>query len=107
MSLATRAGETAFKNQEIAFSVCMAAVAILVRDNPEYSPNLLWAFAALMAFNLAYHMALRRRGETWYVPMVSMAVNTVLVTVVLRFSGGPSSPFWTMYLIPIFTACLY
>ena len=107
MSAASRAGEAAFKHQEIAFSLCMAAVAILVRDNPAYSPNLLWAFAALMVFNLAYHVALRRRGETWYVPMASMAVNTVLVTAVLRFSGGADSPFWPMYLIPIFTACLY
>jgi signal transduction histidine kinase len=107
MSVASRAGETAFKNQEIAFSVCMAAVAILVRDNPDYSPNLLWAFAGLMVFNLAYHVVLRRRGESWYVPMVSMAVNTVLVTSVLHYSGGPASPFWPMYLIPIFTACLY
>lgn len=107
MSVASRAGEAAFRHQEIAFSLCMAAVAILVRDNPAYSPNLLWAFAGLMAFNLAYHVVLRRRGETWYVPMTSMAVNTVLVTVVLQFSCGQDSPFWPMYLIPIFTACLY
>jgi signal transduction histidine kinase len=60
-----------------------------------------------MTFNLAYHVALRRRGETWYVPMTSMAVNTVLVTAVLRYSGGSDSPFWPMYLIPIFTSCLY
>lgn len=103
----SRAGEAAFQHQEIAFSVCMAAVAILVRGNPLYSPNLLWGFAALLAFNLAYHMALRRRGETWYVPMISMAANTVLVTLLLHLSGGADSPFWPMYLIPIFTACLY
>ncbi|HEX4046815.1 MAG TPA: hypothetical protein VH309_03225, partial [Elusimicrobiota bacterium] len=107
MSVASRAGEAAFRNQEIAFSLCMAAVAILVKDNPAYSPNLLWAFAALLAFNLAYHVALRRQGEAWYVPMVSMAANTVLVTLVLQYSGGADSPFWPMYLIPIFTACLY
>ncbi|MFI5361588.1 MAG: hypothetical protein ACHQ49_06435 [Elusimicrobiota bacterium] len=107
MSVASHAGEAAFRHQEIAFSVCMAAVAILVRDNPAYSPDLLWAFAALMTFNLAYHVALRRRGEAWYVPMLSMAANTLLVTAVLRYSGGADSPFWPMYLIPIFTACLY
>ena len=85
----------------------MAGVAILVRGNPAYSPDLLWVFAALLAFNLAYHVALRRRGEAWYVPMASMTVNTLLVTAVLQFSGGADSPFWPMYLIPIFTACLY
>lgn len=107
MSAASRAGEAAFRHQEIAFSVCMAAMAVLVRDNPAYSPNLLWAFAALLVFNLGYHVALRRRGETWYVPMISMAANTVLVTWVLALSGAADSPFWPMYLIPIFTACLY
>lgn len=107
MSGATRAGEAAFKNQEIAFSLCMAGVAVLVRDNPLYSPRLLWAFAALMGFNLIYHVVLRKRGENWYVPMISMAVNTVIVTGVVHLSGGPDSPFWPMYLIPIFTACLY
>ncbi len=107
MSAASRAGEAAFRHQEIAFSLCMAAVAILLRDNPAYSPNLLWAFAVLLVFNLAYHILLRRRGEAWYVPMFSMAANTVLVTWVLQCSGGPDSPFWPMYLIPIFTACLY
>ncbi|MDE2143039.1 MAG: HAMP domain-containing histidine kinase [Elusimicrobia bacterium] len=107
MSAASRAGETAFRHQEIAFSVCMAAVAVLLRDNPDYSRHFLWAFTGLLAFNLAYHVVLRRRGETWYVPMVSMAVNTLLVTLLVYLSGGANSPFWPMYLIPIFTACLY
>ncbi|MBI2789157.1 MAG: hypothetical protein HYX59_10785 [Elusimicrobia bacterium] len=97
-----------FKFQEIAFSICMGAVAVLGRDNPHFSsPGILWAFAGLLAFNLAYQLALRRRGEVWFVPMISMAVNTVLVTAVLAFSGGENSGFWPMYLLPIFTACLY
>ncbi len=107
MSVATRAGETAFRNQEIAFSLCMAGVAVLLRNGPQASGGLLWAFAALLAFNLGYHMVLRRRGDLWFVPLVSMAVNMVLVTAVLSLSGGQDSPFWPMYLIPIFTACLY
>lgn len=107
MTAAAKAGEAAFRHQEIAFSVVMAALAVLLRDTPGYSPNLLWAFAALLAFNLAYHMLLRRKGETWFVPMISMAVNTVLITGVLFLSGTEDSPFWPLYLVPIFTACLY
>jgi len=99
---------SAFKFQEIAFSICMGAVAVLGRNNPHFSsPGILWAFAGLLAFNLAYQLALRRRGEVWFVPMISMAVNTVLVTAVLSYSGGENSGFWPMYLLPIFTACLY
>jgi signal transduction histidine kinase len=70
-------------------------------------PDLLVAFAVLLGFNLLYQVALRRRGETWYVPMISMAVNAVLISLVLHYSGGPDSDFWPMYLLPIFTACLY
>lgn len=104
---ARRAGEAAFRHQEIAFSVVMAAVAFLLRDSPANSPGLLAGFAVLLAFNLGYQVLLRRRGDAWAVPLVSMAVNAVLVTFILHSSGGAASPFWPMYLVPIFTACLY
>jgi signal transduction histidine kinase len=107
VSASSSVSEAVAHHQETAFSLVMAEVAILFRSNPAYSPNLLWLFAALLAFNLAYHLALRRRSAAWYVPMISMAVNMVLVTAVLSLSGGPESPFWPMYLMPIFTACLY
>lgn len=97
-----------WRAQEVAFSASMAVVAVFSRDNPQLVfPNVLWAFAALLAFNLAYHVALRRRGEYWAVPLVSMAVNMLLIAVVLTCSGGPDSYFWPMYLLPVFTACLY
>lgn len=108
MNSETSPSQAAFRYQEIAFSLCMGAVAILGRENPRFSsPGILWAFAALLLFNLAYQLALRKRGEDWYVPMISMAVNMVLVTAVLHYSGGENSGFWPMYLLPIFTACLY
>jgi|GEM_PF-1957019 len=108
MSRASSVGEAALRHQEIAFSISMGAVAVLGRENPLFIfPELLVAFAVLLGFNLLYQMALRRRGETWYVPMISMAVNSVLISLVLYYSGGPESDFWPMYLLPIFTACLY
>ena len=108
MNRVARAGEAALRHQEIAFSISMGAVAVLGRDNPLFVfPELLIAFAVLLGFNLLYQMALRRRGETWYVPMISMAVNAVLISAVLHYSGGAESDFWPMYLLPIFTACLY
>lgn len=100
--------QTAFRYQEIAFSICMGAVAIVGRGNPHFqAPGILWAFAGLLVFNLAYQVALRTRGDLWWVPMLSMAANMVLVTGVLNYSGGEESSFWPMYLLPIFTACLY
>lgn len=108
MKTGTPPAQAAFKYQEIAFSICMGSVAVLGRDNPQFSsPGILWAFAGLLAFNLVYQLALRVRGDVWYVPMASMAVNMVIVTAVVAHSGGENSGFWPMYLLPIFTACLY
>lgn len=104
----TPPSQAAFRYQEIAFSICMGAVALLGRDNPRFSsPGILWAFAGLLVFNLGYQLALRKGEDVWYVPMASMAVNMALVTAVLAYSGGDESGFWPMYLLPIFTACLY
>ncbi|MFA6091987.1 MAG: hypothetical protein WCU88_05135 [Elusimicrobiota bacterium] len=94
--------------QEIVFSLSMGIVAVLSRDNPMLIfPNVLWAFAAVFVFNLGYQVLLRRKSEFWLVPMVSVAVNTVLVSLVLGCSGRAESYFWPMYLLPIFTACFY
>lgn len=102
------AGAAFLQHQEIAFSICMGMMAILGRGDPRLdSPALLWAFAGLLVFNLAYQITLRRRGHQSVVPMVSMAVNAGLITLVLACSGGTASLFWPMYLLPIFTACLY
>lgn len=94
--------------QEVAFTASMGVVAVLSRDNPAFSfPAILWAFAALFAFNLGYHAVLRKRGDSPVVPLVSMGVNTVLISWVVHASGGLESYFWPMYLLPVFTAALY
>ena len=96
-----------FRHQEIAFSIAMGVVAILSRDNPVVVyPQILWAFEALLAFNLAYHYVLKRHGAVWFVPLVSLAANLGLTTAVLSASGGSESFFWPMYLLPVFSACL-
>ena len=93
--------------QEILFSLVMSVVAALGRDNPLVrSPDILWAFAGMLAFNLSYHRLLRSHGGT-AVPLVSMAVNVALCSLVLGLSGGDQSSFWPLYLLPIFTACLH
>lgn len=97
----------ALQYQEILFSVVMTVVSILSRDNPLVRfPDILWAFAAMLAFNLGYHRMLRRSAGL-VVPLVSMAVNVALSSLVVAYSGGSASSFWPLYLLPVFTACLY
>lgn len=97
-----------FRYQEIVFSIMMGVIAILSRDNPLIVfPQVLWAFEALLGFNLAYHVLLRRYKNLWYVPLISVAANIVLASVIIAYSGDFASYFWPMYLLPIFTACLY
>jgi signal transduction histidine kinase len=93
--------------QEILFSLVMSVVAVLGRGNLLVrSPEILWAFAAMLAFNLSYHRLLRVRGGA-IAPLISMAVNVALCSLVLGYSGGDRSSFWPLYLLPVFTACLH
>lgn len=97
----------ALQYQEILFSLGMSVVAVLARDATLVRyPDILWAFAVMLAFNLSYHRLLRSHGGT-AVPLVSMAVNVTLCSLVLGLSGGEQSSFWPLYLLPIFTACLH
>jgi signal transduction histidine kinase len=97
----------ALQYQEILFSLVMSVVAVLGRDGELVrSPEILWAFAAMLGFNLSYHRLLRRRGGSTP-PLISMAVNVALCSLILAFSGGDQSSFWPLYLLPIFTACLH
>lgn len=93
--------------QEILFSVAMVVVAVIGREHPLVRfPDILWALAAMLAFNLSYHRLLRRGGGS-LTPLVSMAVNVTLCSLVVGLSGGDRSSFWPLYLLPIFTACLH
>ncbi len=101
------ADPNAFEFQEILFSLVMGALAALGRDNPLVRyPDVLWAFAAMLAFNLCYYRVLSGRGGT-AAPLISMAVNVALCSLILALSGGDQSSYWPLYLLPIFTACLY
>src|SRR5688500_3182305 len=80
--------------QEIMFSLVMGVLAVLGREN---NRDLLLTFVAMLAFNLSYHRLLRSRGGT-VVPLVSMAVNVTLCSLVVALSGGHRSSFWPLYL---------
>jgi signal transduction histidine kinase len=96
------------RGQEVIFSICMGLVAFLGRANPLLIyPNILWAFAAFMVFNLIYHLMLRLYGNQWIIPFISIAANSLCISLILGYSGAKESYFWPMYLLPLFTACLY
>jgi len=101
------ADPSALHYQEILFSIVMSVVAVLARGNPLVRfPDILWALAGMLAFNLSFHRALRGRAGA-AVPLVSMAVNAVFCALVIGLSGGDRSSFWPLFLLPIFTACLH
>ncbi|MBI3553336.1 MAG: hypothetical protein HY077_12650 [Elusimicrobia bacterium] len=100
--------QTAFHYQELAFCVVMGSIAVINRDNPlVLYPDILWAFLALLGVNLGYQLALRRSRGRQSVPLIAMTANLALISYALSVSGGGQSSFWPMYLLPIFTACLY
>lgn len=96
------------RNQEAIFAIFMGVIAFLFRQNPDLQyPEALWAFGIFFLFNLGYHKFLNRHNKEWIVPFISIAVNSLIITFVLSTSGGARSYFWPMYLLPIFTACMY
>lgn len=97
----------ALRHQEVLFTLVMGVIALLSRENPLVrAPDILWAFAAMLGFNLASHRALRvGRGPA--AALLSVAANVVLASAVVHCSGGSASSFWPLYLLPVFTACLH
>jgi len=90
-----------------AFFLLMAVAAFLGRENPRFvRPGILWSFFALLAFNLANFAWLPRRMPERRRAPLSLAANILLISLIIRYSGGPQSYFWVMYLQPIFSACL-
>jgi signal transduction histidine kinase len=96
----------AAQHQEIVFSLVMTGAALLGRESPLIAyPSILWVFAAMLGFNLAYQV-LARLTVSRALSTLSVGVNVALVSLALHYSGGFESPFWPLFLVPIFTACL-
>ncbi len=91
----------------VAFALIMVVAAFLGRENPRFVyPEVLYCFLGLLAFNLANVSVLPRllaqpRGAAF-----AVASNIFFLTFVLRYSGGPESYFWVLYLLPVFNGCL-
>ncbi|MFA6092642.1 MAG: hybrid sensor histidine kinase/response regulator [Elusimicrobiota bacterium] len=91
----------------VVFSVMMAIAAYLGRENPDFTyPEILYSFLTLLLFNLLNFSFLSKRLPYRQRAPSSVAVNIFFITLAVSFSGGHSSNFWVMYLLPIFTACL-
>lgn len=93
---------------EVVFSVFMIMLAYLYRDNPAIVyPRILYFFLLLLASNFAFGWLLRRRDSVsvWLLEAI-LLVNFWTITGVLWSSGGGSSYFWVLYLLPVFAASL-
>ena len=92
---------------EAVFCLSMAALAYLWRDNPAMVyPEVLYRFLALMILNLAAGVCLRlsRGGDLGAAAFI--LGNCAVVTSLLKYSGGPESNLWVLYLLPVFTSGL-
>lgn len=96
----------ALQHQELLFSLVMSVVALLCRDNPLVSPDILWVFGGMLLFNLGYHRTLRAGTSAW-TPLASIGANAALSAAAVALSGGAASSFWPLFLLPVFTACLH
>jgi signal transduction histidine kinase len=92
---------------ETVFSIFLLVLAFLCRrDSSIVYPDIVYVFVAFLGFNFLFDRYLKQRVQASPLAYSPIFVNGILITWALRFSGGPSSYLWVMYLLPIFTACL-
>ncbi|MBI5625009.1 MAG: HAMP domain-containing histidine kinase [Elusimicrobia bacterium] len=105
MSAAMEADRSMVYRYEAVFSVFMAAVAYLWRENAGLVyPDILYLFAAIMALNLAAGRALRLWPAMRWIPAVFTLANCAAIAAVVERSGGADSNLWVLYLLPVFSA---
>ena len=93
---------------EVIFSVFMIAAAYFYRDSPQVVyPRILYFFLLLLGSNFTFNYFLRRRTAVnlWLIDLI-LLVNFWIITGVVYYSGGGSSYFWVLYLLPVFAASL-
>ena len=116
-------GALAFR-YEVIFCLFLAALVFLWRDNPTLDyPQVLYALLALLAANLATGLCLRRRSApprseaalsrdsarspADWVLAAGVIANCAAVTAIVAYSGGTQSNLWMLYLMPVYTVCLF
>lgn len=93
---------------EVVFAIFMVALAYFYRNSPQIEyPTILYFFLLLLGANFAFNWALRNRAAVnlWLLDLVLLS-NFWIITGVVYYSGGGSSYFWTLYLLPVFAASL-
>jgi len=91
----------------VVFALIMVVAAFVGRENPRFIyPEVLYCFLGLLAFNLLNFSVLPRLLSPLRRSALAVTFNIFLLTLVLRYSGGPESYFWVLYLLPVFNGCL-
>ncbi|MCM2267994.1 MAG: HAMP domain-containing histidine kinase [Elusimicrobiales bacterium] len=93
---------------EVVFSIFMVALAYFYRNSPQIEyPRILYFFLLLLGTNFVFNYLLRSRDSVnlWLIDLILLA-NYWIITGVVYYSGGGSSYFWTLYLLPVFAASL-
>lgn len=92
----------------IVFAIFMALAAFLGRETVHFThPHILWCFFLLLLFNLLDLSVLPKRLAQARRRRLSVLANTLLVSLVVLYSGGRESPYWPTYLLPVFHGAVY
>lgn len=95
------------EKQEHVFVLLMLALAFLYRENPILVfPHALVFLFALLVYNFIQHRLILDAKHPQLVHGLSLAVNSLLITAVLHYSGGKDSSFWVLLLLPIFSSVI-
>ena len=92
---------------EIVFGIFLLALAFLYREHPQIViPDLWYVFTGFFGFNFLVNRFLKQIRVSMMLALPVVAANGILISSMVRFSGGTESFLWVLYLLPIFTSCL-
>ncbi len=92
---------------DAAFALGLGALAVLGRQGHRFVyPQILWLLALFLAATLAARRLAARTDPRPGPVAALVAAGALIVTGIVRYSGGAGSELWVLYLVPLFSGCL-
>jgi len=93
---------------ETIFCIFLVVLAFLFRENTHLAyPQVLYLFLILLILNLSIGMLFQRWAYRTWMGWGIVLGNGAIITLILNFSGGADSNLWVLYLLPIYTSCIF
>ena len=102
------ADELSGHKYETIFCIFLVILAFLFRENAHLAyPQVLYLFLLLLFLNLTAGTVFRHWSFRPWMGWGVVLGNGAIITAILAYSGGADSNLWVLYLLPIYTSCMF